>query len=165
MVRPPPGLALTTELAAYVLSGVSVVVGTRDAHLVPEIARAWGPQVGRDRRILSVCVALAGSGRTLDNLRDNGRLAVTFALPTNYRSIQLWGRCLGTGKSNREDLAALAEHRDSFARLNETMGVPRVAIETLWKRELQESPVMIKIRFMAEQIFDQTPGPRAGSPL
>ena len=165
MVRSPPGVALTAELAAYVVSGVSVVVGTRDAQLAPEITRAWGPRVSRDRRSLSVCVALAGTGRTLDNLRDNGRLAVTFALPTNYKSIQLWGHCLGTGEPNREDLAALAEHRDAFARLNETMGVPRIAIETFWKRELQESPAMIKIRFRAEQIFDQTPGPRAGSPL
>ena len=165
MVPSPPCVALTTELAEYVVSGVSVVVGTRDAQRVPEITRAWGPRVSRDRRSLSLCVALAGSRRTLANLRENGRLAVTFALPTNYRSIQLWGRCLGTGALNREDLAALAVHRDSFARLNETMGVPRTVIETFWQRELQESPVMIKIRFKAEQIFDQTPGPGAGSPL
>ena len=165
MVHPPPSIALTTELAAYVVSGVSVVVGTRDAELFPEITRAWGPRVGRNRRDLSLCIAFAGNGRTLDNLRHNGQLAVTFALPTNYRSIQLWGRCLGTGEPNREDRAAIAGHRDSFARLNETMGVPRAAIETLWQRELQESPGLIKIRFRAERIFDQTPGPKAGSAL
>jgi len=165
MARTPACVALTSELAAYVVSGVSIVVGTRDAQLAPEITRAWGPRVSRDRRSLSLCVALAGNGRTLDNLRNNGRLAVTFALPTNYRSIQLWGHCLGTGEPNRDDLAALAEHRDSFARMNETMGVPRAVIETFWKQELRESSVMIKIRFRAEQIFDQTPGPRAGSPL
>ena len=165
MARNPPSVALTTELADYIVSGVSIVVGTRDAQLVPEIVRAWGPRVSRDRRSLSVCVASAGCGRTLDNLRHNGQLAVTFALPTNYKSIQLWGHSLGSGEPNREDLAALAGHRERFARSNEATGVPRAVMESFWKRELQESPALIKIRFRAERIFDQTPGPRAGTPL
>src|SRR5262245_51583941 len=98
MARTPSGVALTTELAAYVVSGVSVVLGTRDALMAPEITRAWGPRISRDGRSLSMCIALAGNARTLDNIRDNGRVAVTFALPTNYRSIQLWGHCVGSGK-------------------------------------------------------------------
>jgi hypothetical protein len=37
-------------------------------------------------------------------------------------------------------------------------------VETLWRRELEPSPVLVKIRFVPEQAFDQTPGPDAGSP-
>ena len=44
MVRSLPGVVLTAELAAYVVSGVSVVVGTRDAQLAPEITRARAPR-------------------------------------------------------------------------------------------------------------------------
>jgi len=43
--------------------------------------------------------------------------------------------------------------------------VPRPFIEALWRRELAGSPDMVKIRFVAERIFNQTPGPGAGSPL
>jgi hypothetical protein len=49
--------------------------------------------------------------------------------------------------------------------MNERAGVPKAFIEALWRRELTPSPAMIKIRFMVEQVFDQTPGPDAGSPL
>ena len=156
---------MNAELQAFLERGVSVMVGTRDADLVPELIRAWGPRISRDRRILSVCVARAGSARTVANLRDNGRLAVTCALPLDSHAIQFWGRCLGTGPANRQDLSAVQTHRDAFARSNGSIGVPRPFIEALWQRELAGSPAMIRIRFVAEQIFNQTPGPDAGSAL
>jgi hypothetical protein len=165
-VRPAEGSVLiTAELKAFLESGVSVVVGTRDSGLVPEITRAWGPRVGRDRRSVSLCVALATSGRTLNNLRDNGRLAVTFSLPTNYKTIQLKGRCVGTARPNRQDLVAVECHRHSFLASTERIGVPKRFTEGLWQSELTESAVMVKICFVAEQVFDQTPGPDAGSRL
>lgn len=156
---------ITAELKAFLESGVSVVVGTRDSGLVPEITRAWGPRVGRGRQSVSLCIALAGSGRTVDNLRDNGRVAAAFCLPTNYKTIQLKGRCIETLQPNRQDLSAIRRHRDSFARSTQGIGVPKSFTEALWQRELTESPVMVKIRFVAEQVFDQTPGPDAGLPL
>ena len=112
-----------------------------------------------------MCVAMAVGARTLENLRDNGRLAVTFALPANSNAIQVWGHCIGTGEAQRQDLAAVQAHRDAFARVNDGLGLARPFIEALWKRELAGSPVMLAIRFAAEQIFNQTPGPDAGSPL
>ena len=160
--RPP---LIPAELTAFLERGASVMVGTRDAACVPELVRAWGPRISRDRRSVSVCVAVAVGARTLDNLRDNGRLAVTFALPANSNAIQMWGRCIGTGEAKPQDLTAVEEHRDAFARVNEGLGVPRPFIEALWQRELAGSPVMRTIRFAAEQIFNQTPGPDAGSRL
>ena len=65
-------VSISAELKAFLESGVSVVVGTRDSTFVPDAVRAWGPRVGRDRRSVTLCVALATSGRTLDNLRNNG---------------------------------------------------------------------------------------------
>lgn len=159
-----PG-SITAELKGFLESGVSVLLGTRDSGLVPEITRAWGPRIGRDRRSVSLCIALAGSARTLDNLRDNGCVAATFAFPTNYKTIQLKGRCIETTQPNRRDLSAIQRHRDSFTRVTEGIGVPRSFTEALWQRELTESPVMVKIRFVAEQVFDQTPGPDAGAQL
>lgn len=156
---------LTAELETFFERGVSLMLGTRDADLVPELIRGWGPRLSRDRRSVSLCVAKAGSARTLENLRDNGRMAVTCALPLNSSAIQLWGRCIGTAPATRRDLIAVQAHRDAFARVNESIGVRRPFIEALWQRELAGSPAMVRIRFVAEQIFNQTPGPDAGSPL
>lgn len=158
-------MSISAELRAFLESGVSVVVGTRDSTFIPEAVRAWGPRVGRDRRSVSLCFALATSGKTLDNLRNNGCVAATFALPTDYKAIQLKGRCVRSARPSRQDLAAVERHRNSFLASSEKIGVPNRFIEGLWQRELIESAVMVKICFVAEQAFDQTPGPDAGSLL
>lgn len=141
------------------------MLGTRDSELVPELVRAWGPRVSRDRTRVRLCVARAVSARTLGNLRDNGRVAATFASPGNSTAIQIWGRCIRTGPARRQDLAAVEAHRDAFVELNKGLGVPRAFIEALWQRELAGSQQMVTVSFVAEQIFNQTPGPDAGSPL
>jgi hypothetical protein len=92
-------------------------------------------------------------------------VAVTFALPANSNAIQVWGRCIGTGRPHRNDLTAVQSHRHAFAEVNKGIGVPPPLINALWQRELAGSPAMVRIRFVAEQIFNQTPGPDAGSPL
>jgi len=164
-MKAPDGKArIDDELKAFLESGPSVIVGTRDVGLAPEITRAWGPRVSEDRRSVSVCVPLATSAKTLDNLADNGRIALACALPTTVKSVQLKGTCIETSEPDAADLAAVEAHREAFAARNERIGVPRHMVETLWRRELETSPVLVKIRFVPEQAFDQTPGPDAGSP-
>ena len=165
MKRAKSSVSITAELKDFLESGVSVVVGTCDPSCVPEAVRAWGPRVGRDGRSVSLCVALATSGRALSNLRANGRVAVTFCLPTNYKTIQLKGRFLGTARPNGQDLAAVERHRDSFTASATRVGVDRRFMEGAWQEELVESAVMLKIHFVTEQVFDQTPGPDAGARL
>ena len=165
MPRAGPARALPPEVETFIQRGVSVMLGTRDSELVPELVRAWGPRVSRDRTSVSLCVARAVSARTLGNLEDNGRMAATFASPGNSTAIQIWGRCIETGPARRLDLEAVEAHRDAFVELNKGLGVPRAFIEALWQRELAGSEQMVTVRFVAEQIFNQTPGPDAGSPL
>lgn len=163
---PPAGaISIPPELKALIEQGASVMLGTRDSELVPELVRAWGPRVSRDRKHVSVCVVMAAGVKTIGNLRDNARVAVAFALPANSNAMQMWGRCIGIGRAHRDDLTAVQQHRDTFARVNEGIGVPLPFIEALWQRELAGSPGMVRIRIVAEQIFNQTPGPDAGSPL
>ena len=151
-------------LKTFLESGVSVVVGTRDERLVPEIVRAWGPQVSRDRRSIRLCVPDATSVRTRTNLVGNGRIAAAFSLPSNYETVQLKGRHLRTTKPTAEDLLRVDRHRESFAGVNESIGVPRARVEAFWRRELAGSPLFVTIHFVVDAIFDQTPGPAAGAP-
>ena len=158
-------VVIRRELKAFLESGVSVVVGTRDADLVPEITRAWGLLVSKDRKSISLCVPFATTHKTFDNLAGNGQMAVCCSLPTSYKTVQMKGQCIGTADPSRADLAAVKRHRETFGRLNKRIGIPRKHSETFWQRELETSPGLVKIRFVPEQIFDQTPGPAAGSPL
>jgi hypothetical protein len=165
MKRDKSSVSIRAELKAFLESGVSVVVGTRDADLVPEITRAWGVLVSKDRKSISLCVPLATSQKTLDNLAGNGQITVCCSLPTSYKTVQLKGQCIGTAGPRRADLTAVERHREAFGRLNDRIGFRRQRVETFWQRELETSPVLVTLRFVPEQIYDQTPGPDAGSPL
>jgi len=160
-----PSLVIDDSLRSFLDSGVSLVIGTRDAALVPEIVRAWGPRVSDDPRSVTVCVPLATSGKARENLDQNGRIAATASLPTTYRTFQLKGRVIRISEPEAADLAAVNRHRDAFGRVNRQIGVPREQVEAFWKRELVSSPSLVAVRFVVEAIFDQTPGPSAGARL
>lgn len=163
--EPGSPILIDDELKAFIESGVSVVVGTRDDALVPEIVRAWGPQVSGDRRSISVCVPDATSVQTRTNLSGNGQIAVAFSLPSNYQTVQLKGRYAGATEPSVDDLLIVDRHREAFARVNEVIGIPRLRIEAFWNRELVGSPLLVTIHVLVQQIFNQTPGPGAGAPL
>jgi len=150
------------ELKTFLKGPVSVLVGTRDSRLVPEITRAWGPYVSEDRQRVSLCVPLATSRKALDNLEGNGEIAVTFSLPRNYRTFQLKGRHATTAEPDSTDLAVVERHRDAFATVNEALGQSRQHVEAFWRAEIETSAVLVKIIYAPEQVFDQTPGPGAG---
>src|SRR5262245_47825929 len=129
-----PGL-ISDELKALIEGPVSVLVGTRDSRSVPEITRAWGPNVSEDRQHVSLCVPLATSRKTLDNLEANGQISVTFSLPTNYRTVQLKGRNAKTTEPDSADQTLVERHRDAFASVNATLGLPRQLVEAFWRAE------------------------------
>jgi hypothetical protein len=158
-------VSISDELKAFLEGPVSVLVGTRDSRLVPEITRAWGPRVSPDRRRVSLCIPLATSRKTLDNLEAIGEIAVTFSLPTDYRTFQLKGRHAMAAEPDSSDLAAVERHRDAFGMVNEQLGQPRQRVEAFWRAEIETSAVLVKVFFVPEHVFDQTPGPGAGRRL
>jgi hypothetical protein len=46
--------------------------------------------------------------------------------------------------------------------VHESLGQYRDRVEIFWQAEMETSAVLVKIRFLLEEIFDQTPGPNAG---
>ncbi len=158
-------VSIGDELKSLLEGPVSVLVGTRDSRLIPEITRAWGPRVSEDRQHVSLCVPLATSRKTLDNLDATGEIAATFSLPTNYRTFQLKGRSARAAEPDSGDLAAVERHREAFASVNEPLGQPRQRVEAFWRAEIETSEALVKILFAPEQVFDQTPGPGAGRSL
>lgn len=152
-------------LKAFIESGVSVIVGTRDESLTPEIVRAWGPHVSVDMRSISLCVPFATSIRTRTNLAGNGQIAAAFCFPSDYQTVQLKGSQARTAEPSADDLRVVDRHREAFARENQTLGIPRSQVEALWNRELVSSSRLVALHFVVRQIFNQTPGPAAGLEL
>ena len=140
-------------------TGVSVMVGTRDASLMPECTRAWGIHVGADRATVIVLLSEAFAGQTLDNLRENGRIAVTCTRPTDHITCQLKGRVRSmkpVTSANRE--TSRQWHREFIAELR-AIGVPS-ALGEAW---VVEPTVAVELAVI--DVFDQTPGPGAGKKI
>ena len=45
---------ISDDLKTFLEGPVSVLVGTRDSRMVPEITRGWGPSVSKDRHRVAI---------------------------------------------------------------------------------------------------------------
>jgi hypothetical protein len=151
--------AISTELASFVQSGVSILVGTRDRRLFPECLRAVGARVERGRREVTLFVPVATGATTVENLADNGRVAVCFSRIEDHRSIQLKGRAVSVAPAEAADRAVIERYRGEFVKNLAFIGMPpRLTLR-------QNAWPCHAVRLRVESVFLQTPGPGAGAPL
>lgn len=135
------------------------MVGTRNESLMPECTRAWGMHVAADRVSMTLFLAETFAGKTLDNLRDNGMIAVTCTRPTDHITCQVKGlvRSIKPVTSAQRELSR-RWHRNFTAELM-AVGVSA----TLTEGWIVEPTVAVEIA--VTDVFDQTPGPGAGKRL
>lgn len=137
-------------------SGVSVVVGTRDAALVPECTRAWGIRVAQDRASVTILLTEAISSKTLQNLRDNQQIAISCTRPTDHMACQLKGRLRAIRPAGQRDRETTEQWRREFTAELVAIGVPAELCEA-W---ITEPALAVDID--VADVFVQTPGPGAG---
>jgi hypothetical protein len=154
-----PAGHLSDELSAFVESGVSILLATRDATLRPDCVRAQGARLGADRSYVTVLLPEAMMKRSLENLRNNGQVAVTFSRIVNHQSIQIKGECLAVRPGDSVDRATQERYRDAWFSDLERVGMPRGNCQRVGYSPCVAVDVSIR------DIFVQTPGPEAGRPL
>jgi hypothetical protein len=148
--------ALPADLVDFLESGVSILVGTRDASLRPETLRAMGAVVDPGRSKVTLYVPQATGKSTLANLVDNGLIAVTFSRALDHRSIQIKGPCTRVRESDETDRAHQERYRALFIEGLAIVGLPRRISEraAYW-------PSMA-VDIAVTELYEQTPGPQAG---
>jgi hypothetical protein len=145
-----------------VLHGPAFIqVGTRDANLRPAHAFAVGAAVHPDRQTVTFYVPEGRSARLLDDLRDNGRVALGVAL-ASHEAYQLKGTFLSARPTGDEDLARQEAYRATL------YATARQAYPEEIARPLTLGFAYrpgVAVTFRVDEIFLQTPGPGAGSKL
>jgi predicted pyridoxine 5'-phosphate oxidase superfamily flavin-nucleotide-binding protein len=137
-------------------TGVSVVVGTRDATLTPDCTRAWGIRVGKDRASVTIFLTEAISGKTLQNLKENGQVAISCTRPTDHVACQLKGRLRTIRPANPRDREhSKSWHREFVGELV-AIGVP-ASVGEAWITE-----PALAVDIAVTDVFHQTPGPGTG---
>lgn len=153
---PPP---FDPELVEFLESGVSLLVGTCDARGVPSCSIATGARVSSARGEVTVYLTEKLAPRLIDNLRENPRIAVTFSRTIDHRSLQLKGDVVAIEKTDESGKRAQEEYLRRYAAALIMLGFPKdVANGIAYFPSLA-------VTFRAIGVFEQTPGPRAGTAL
>jgi len=147
------------DLAAFLQEGVGIYIGTRNAALEPNGARALAALVGPGGAELVVYLADVAATRLMPDLDSNGQAAVTFGRPVDERTIQVKGTFVSARQARDDERPALDAQWENFTRSLETIGVSPNA-RSAWPRW-----PAIAITLKPTALFEQTPGPKAGNQL
>jgi hypothetical protein len=151
-------LSLPPEAVELLAGGMTIYLATRAATLQPDCVMAYAVRDEGGGEV-TVFLAAARAARTLENLRDNGKLALSMTRPSSNRSVQLKGTFVRVGTPSDEDRVYLERYRERFVDEMERVGVPRAFTARLpWWPTV---PVVMRL----DEVFLQTPGPEAGRRL
>ncbi len=150
---------ISDELAAFLESGLAIVVATRDGELQPDGASAWAARVHESRDRLTLFLHEEAGREMLRNLASHPEIALDFDRPTTHRACQVKGRLVGSRPARASERALVDRQAEAFAADLEAIGVPRVLTSgwRIWP--------CLAFEIEVTQIFEQTPGPGTGEPL
>lgn len=136
-------------------------VAARDAQNRPAVARGLGCRVSDDRRKLTVYLSTTHSAQVLQRLRVNDLIAVAVTRPKTHETLQLKGTVLDIVPLSDDDRAAMTAYQDSFVDELAQIGYRTEFTRTL----LAGSEDCVAVVFEPTEMFNQTPGPKAGEKL
>jgi hypothetical protein len=152
-------MQLDAELASFLASPVMIITGTSDDGNRPDIARAVGARVAADHGVVRIVLSAWQWPGTVANLRANGRVAVTFARPSDYVSYQIKG-CATVAPATEDDRVNSSRYLADIRRVLAGLGLePRLVAPWLIDRDL------VAVAVDVASIYVQTPGPKAGLQL
>jgi len=136
-------------------------IGTRDQCLDPACSMVAGALADAERDLVTVLVPDSQRGPTLENLQANGRVAVLIGHDQGHETYQLKGSFVAARPCREEELAI----RDIYLRKAEAFWYPEIGDSISAYLSFLARGEMTAITFRVEEIFDQTPGPGAGTPI
>ncbi len=146
------------NLADFIESPVMQIVGTSGPSRQPEVARAAGAW-SENSNSLHLVVSAWQWPQTITNLRDNGRIAVTFARPSDYVSYQIKGVATLRAASGAERERSSRYVAAMISVLMKLGVMPEMASPWFTNKD----PVLVAVEVAS--VFVQTPGARAGTRL
>jgi hypothetical protein len=138
---------------------MSVIVGSVDEQGRPACCRAVGLASNDNLATATVFVPMATSQETMANLAKTRRLAVVSTHPIEHCATQLKGIAERTRPARGDEESFVRQHLGGFAAVLHALGYPpRVTNAVVhWPS--------FAIEMRVEQIYEQSPGPKAGARL
>ena len=151
---------LDKSLTEFLEQGLAIHIGTCNAALRPNGCRVTAVRVEEQGRHLVAYLPTAATSAVLEDLRDNGQAAVSFARPTDDRAVQVKGEFISARDADpREETFVLGQWQALLRELD-VIGLAPLTSTSTW---LMWPCVAVTLRVTA--VFSQTPGPEAGAVL
>jgi len=161
MEQPDPPL-LTPSHLALMAGGVSVIVSSCDADLVPSVMRAVGCRIEAQGRLITVYVCRSQSTQLLRDVARSGRLAAVFSQPSSHKTVQLKTRRARVREAREDEAPVLQHYLLGMEHELTLIGFGPVYARAMLAHRMDD---VVAIEFAPDQAFDQTPGPKAGRPI
>ena len=139
--------------------GTSILVGSVDAKGFPICCRAIAVRCSNEPKKLTVYVPIATSHDTIANVAATRRLAVTVNQPLTHDAIQIKGTTTAVRLAGDDEHEFVETRLLQFGDVLAEIGLPRKIT-----RSIAHWPAFA-IEVKVEQVFEQTPGPKAGSAI
>ncbi len=147
-------LVLDEDMVGFLQGGCALIVCTVDADGEPYASRAWGLTVLSAESPVQVRLLAT------PDVIPAGRIAITGTDVPTLRSMQLKGHIVSIEPASPFDADKTSEYIDHFyGDVERTDRIPRDLIERLTPSEL------VALTVDVDELYNQTPGPRAGSSL
>lgn len=154
------GIGLNETLAAFLEGGVSVVASSAGPGNQPVLGRALGCHVSADRQHVTLFFAVSACGALLEAIAATGRVAAVVTEPSTHRSVLLKGGDARIVPVHADAADILSGHIGRFARDLDGIGFTGDFTRTLMAHHPDD---ITAVAFTPADLFDQTPGPKAGS--
>ena len=138
---------------------MSVFVGTVAPDGSPAGCRAIAVVTSDQMKTITVYVPMATSRDVIANVAATKRLAVVATYPPDHSAMQLKGTTTAVRLAADEESDFLRYRIEKFADVLHDLGIPKRI-----GRSISHWPAFA-IDMKVEEVFDQTPGPKAGSPI
>jgi hypothetical protein len=139
--------------------GLSIIVGAVDARGTPSCCRSYAIRSDDDLETLTIYLPVATSHDAIQSLAMTKKLAVAATQPMESSATQLKGTAIETRLARDDEAAFVNERLEAFADMLMGFGVPR----RLTRTAVHWPAFAVTIR--VEEIYEQTPGPKAGTRL
>ena len=151
---------LAPETIAFLESGCGIIVGTVGADGAPHVSRGWGITVVSDDPTEIRLLLDADDAVAAECLAATGNIAVTGGDIRTLRSIQLKGQASTVEPATDHDRVRAARFADEFfGNINAVDGTPLDLLQSL------RPPHFVACTVRVVEMYDQTPGPSAGTRL
>lgn len=153
---------LDSDSAAFIQTGVSISLAACSIDRMPCMSRGLGCKILDDRRQLAVFVNGSQSTELLEDIRNTGRVANVFNLPSSNRTLQLKGVDARVSPFDPADLPLIEAHIAEFLAEVLPFGMTEDMIRALFAYRVDD---LVAVVYSPNAAYTQTPGPKAGELL